>query len=137
MPSPTPSPALHHTLAGVAIPRCLVWSDEFSWTAPVRAVERSITGAVIMDVGVRQAGRPVTLSGEVDHGWIRRAALEPLWALVNADTGSVMTLALADGREMQVRFADGDALQVQPIARAELPNGALPYVVTVRLITNN
>ena len=64
-----------HTLATMSLPRSLVWVDEFQWTAPLRAQEYSITGALIVDVATRQAGRPITLQGVADHGWMTRAAL--------------------------------------------------------------
>lgn len=124
----------HHTLGGIAVPRTLIWVDEFDWTAPARAHEYSISGALIVDVATRQAGRPITLSGEADHGWIRRAALQGLWELVNTTT-EPLALVLADGRTYSVHFADGEPLQAQAIARAELPPANLPYYVTVRLVT--
>lgn len=123
-----------HTLATLSLPRSLVWVDEFQWTAPLRAQEYSITGALIVDVATRQAGRPITLQGVADHGWMTRAALQDLWALANTSTAP-LALTLADGRAFNVHFADGNPIEAEPITRAELPQADLPYVVTLRLIT--
>ena len=112
-----------------------MWVDEFQWTAPLRAQEYSITGALIVDVATRQAGRPITLQGVADHGWMTRAALADLWALANTPEAAPLALTLADGRAFAVRFADGNPIEAEPITRAELPQADLPYVVTLRLIT--
>ena len=128
------APPLTHTLATLSLPRSLVWVDEFQWTAPLRAQEYSITGALIVDVATRQAGRPITLQGVADHGWMARAALADLWALANTSTAP-LALTLADGRAFNVHFADGNPIEAEPITRAELPQADLPYVVTLRLIT--
>lgn len=123
-----------HTLGTLDIPRSLVWVDEFQWAAPLRAHEYSITGALIVDVAVRQAGRPITLQGVDDHGWVARSALAELWALVNTSTAP-LALTLADGRTFSVRFAPDAPIDATPITRAELPPAGLPYIVTLRLVT--
>lgn len=124
---------LTHTLGGIDIPRTLVWTEEFNWVAPVSAHEYSITGALIVDTAMRQAGRPITLQGVAEHGWVRRGALQGLYALVNSTTGT-LPLVLADGRTFTVRFAPDSPITADPIARAELPTDQLPYAVTLRLI---
>lgn len=129
MPAP-----ITHTLATIDLPRSLLWVDEFDWSAPVRAHEYSITGALIVDQAVRQAGRPITLQGVDDHGWMRRDVLQQLWALADA-AGGPMPLVLADGRTFSVRFAPDSPLQAEQIARAELPPADYPYIVTLRLVT--
>ncbi|MEG0937907.1 MAG: hypothetical protein RSE32_03150 [Comamonas sp.] len=123
-----------HTLGAIAIPSGLIWVDEYNWVAPVRVHEYSITGALIEDIGTRQAGRPITLQGSSDHGWVERDTLEELWQLVNATTGT-QELTMADGRAFAVRFAPDDPVSAIPIVRAELPAGSLPYIVTLRLVT--
>lgn len=128
------APPTTHTLGVIDVPRTLVWTDEFTWTAPVRAHEYSLTGALIVDVAIRQAGRPITLEGTDEHGWVARGALQTLWALVDAST-EPLTLTLADGRAFSVRFAPDDPIAARAIARAELPSADLPYIVTLRLVT--
>jgi hypothetical protein len=69
-----------HFLNGIALPGGMLWVDEFAWSA----AQRSVTGAQIIDVAIKVAGRPITLQGI----WIRRATLLALRALVDvpADT---------------------------------------------------
>lgn len=128
------APPTTHTLGALDIPRSLIWMDEFNWSAVVRAHETSITGALIVDQAVLQAGRPITLQGEDDHGWVARGALAALWSVASTTTDP-LALTLADGRMFTVRFAPDAPIEATPVARAELPGADLPYVVTLRLVT--
>ena len=124
----------HHTLATLQLPRGMVWVDEFDWHAVDKSTEYSLTGALVIDVGTRQAGRTITLQGEESAGWITRTALLALYALA-AQPDETHTLTLADGRTFAVQFAPGNnPIEAKPIARPELPAGTHPYVATVRLI---
>lgn len=123
----------YHTLGAIQIPRGMVWVDEFAWQPVEKSAEYSITGALLIDSGVRLAGRAITLQSDTDAGWITRATLLALQALAAAPEG-VHTLTLADARTFTVQFAPGECLAATPIARPELPASAHPYVATVRLI---
>ena len=123
----------HHTLGSVAVPRGMVWVDEFDWVPVERAVTYSLTGALLVDVAPRLAGRPITLAGEVDAGWLGRGVVAQLYALASA-TSATYTLTLADGRTFTTMFAPGQPITARPVARPELPTATHPYVATVRLI---
>lgn len=123
-----------HFLNGIALPGGMLWVDEFSWAAAQRSVERGITGAQIIDVATKVAGRPITLQGTQDQGWIRRATLQAVRALADAPAGQY-PLTLATGEQFTVVFAPDDPLEAQPISRPELPADTHPYVATLRLIT--
>ena len=125
----------HHTLGSIAVPRGMVWVDEFDWTPVEKAVEYSLTGSLLIDVGVRQAGRPITLQGSQESGWLTftRSVLTALTAQAAAPEGEFL-LTLADGRSFTVQFAPGNPIEAQPIGRPELPDDNHPYVATVRLI---
>ena len=134
-----------HTLATLSLPRSLVWVDEFQWTAPLRAQEYSITGALIVDVATRQAGRPITLQGFDDGGNryvapMTLAQLNALRALEEVAGGADMTLALLGSgettRTFTVRFrrTDGPAIEARPI-KYQIPAEAGDwFLVTLRLI---
>jgi len=124
-----------HALAGLPIPRGMVWSDEFGWSRVQKSLEYSLTGAALIDVGVRLAGRPITLQGEVEAGWIKRGALVALQALADSDPDGEHLLVLADGRTFNVQFAPVELpIEGKPLARPELPVEDYPYIATVRLI---
>jgi hypothetical protein len=58
----------------------LDWTDEFDWTPVEQATAYSITGALLVDVAVKQAGRPITLEGVETAAWITRATCTQLQA---------------------------------------------------------
>lgn len=126
--------ALYHTLEGVQIPAGMVWSDEFDWTPVESTSEYSIGGSLLVDVGARLAGQPVTLSGAEDQGWISRTALAAVYALT-ATPGATYTLTLADGRSFDVMFSPAqEAISARPLFAAEIVPGTAWYIATIRLI---
>ena len=78
------------SLAGttLALSDRLAWTDEFSWSPVQQAMEYSTTGVPLIDLAVKQAGRPITLAGKETATWLPRAtcvALEAWAALPAAD----------------------------------------------------
>lgn len=75
------------------LPYDMQWTDEFDWHPVQQAAEYSTTGALIIDVGTRQAGRPITLEGGDSFAWVARSACDQLraWAAL---PGEVFTLQL-------------------------------------------
>ena len=51
----------------------LQWSDEFDWSPVEQATAYSTTGALLVDVAVKQSGQPITLEGTDTNAWITRA----------------------------------------------------------------
>ena len=60
----------------------LHWADEFDWSPVEQATAYSTTGALLVDVAVKQAGQPITLEGTDTNAWITRALCDTLkaWA---------------------------------------------------------
>ena len=117
----------------LGLPEDLFWIDEFSWARVAQETTRSTTGALLVDVAVRQAGRPITLQADSDAGWMQRSALQALYAMAEEPTATY-ALTLADGRSFEVMFASADPIAAQPVARPELPKQQHPYIVTIKLI---
>ena len=122
-----------HTLATVALPADMIWVDEFNWSPVQRAQEYSIGGALIIDVAERLAGRPITLKGEADAGWMHRTALLALYALAADPAVASRTLTLGDGRIFTVAF-DDDPIEAEPVIDYSITGGDDWYVVTLKLI---
>lgn len=59
-----------------------VWTDEFSWSPVQQGTAYSTTGALLVDVAVRQAGRSITLDARSTNAWIQRSDADVLaaWA---------------------------------------------------------
>lgn len=70
----------------LALPEDLYWADELLWNPVVQSESTSLTGALILQTGLRQGGRPITLEPPLAgrSSWMPRADLEQLraWAAV-------------------------------------------------------
>lgn len=58
----------------------LDWTDEFEWTPIEQASIHGTTGALLVDVAVKQAGRPITLVGTDTKAWLKRSTCDTLQA---------------------------------------------------------
>lgn len=72
------------TRASVTLPLSdrLKWTDEFAWSPVQQQTAWSLGGALLVDVGVKLAGRPITLEGADTAAWVDRATCLTLrnWA---------------------------------------------------------
>lgn len=105
------------TLGALALPSGLVWSDEFAWTPVQQSSEYALTGALLVEVSVKQAGRPITLTGQASGRdytvWITRADLLTLKAALEVP-GATFTLTLHDARTFTVVAAE-NPLEAEPL----------------------
>lgn len=64
----------------------LVWVDEFGWSPVQQATAWSTTGALLVDVAMKLAGRPITLDGRPSNAWIERSVADAIaaWAQLPA-----------------------------------------------------
>ena len=117
------------------LPDDLYWSDELTWSPVLQTVERTITGALVVQTAMRQSGRPITLQAiDGDSSWIARSALDQLhaWAAV---AGQEMTLHLrGQARQVIFRHHDGEALQASPVVHQSDVQPDDWYTVTLRLM---
>ena len=58
----------------------LHWSDEYDWSPVEQSTEYSTEGALLVDVAVKLAGRPITLEGSDTAAWLSRAVCDTLQA---------------------------------------------------------
>lgn len=120
-------------LDAVTLPPDLVWQDEFTHTPIEQSISYTLSGAMVVDQAVKQAGRPITLGGADDQAWVKRSVLLALYA--KAQSGSPMTLTLPDGRTFQVVWRHQDrAIDADPIGNVSPPTSDTPYRVTLRLM---
>jgi hypothetical protein len=117
-------------LGNITLPSDLLWSDEFDWTPIEQAKTYSLDGSLIIENQTRQAGRPITLTGEADQAWVTRSTVEALYALAQAST--TRTLQLTDGRTFDVVFRhDQTAVEARPVGGLV---GVDHYMITLRLM---
>lgn len=99
-----------------AISDRLQWTDEYDWSPVEQASAYSTTGALLVDVAVKQAGQPITLEGTDTNAWLSRALCDTLqaWAAL---PGIELTLTLR-GTPHQVIFDHAKGgFTAQPIWR--------------------
>ena len=92
----------------------LQWSDEFDWSPVDQATGYSTRGALLVDVGLKLAGQPITLDGTDTNAWISRSLCRTLqaWAAL---PGIQLDLVLR-GETHQVIFDHGKGgFSAQPI----------------------
>ena len=84
------------TGATVRLPQDMRWEDEFGWNKVAQAApQRTLSGGLVIQQGIKANGRPITLSG--DWVWLDLGSLRTLrdWTDVPE---LEMTLTHYDGR---------------------------------------
>lgn len=106
------------------------------WQPVAQAVTYTLSGSMIVDESVRQAGKPLVFQSEEQTGWVPRSVVDQLqrWA---ERPGQRLTLDRY-GSSTQVIFdrQDGPALEARPVlelARAPEPEDWM--LITLRLMT--
>lgn len=103
------------TAVALDLPNSLLWEDEFDWSPVVSDQAHSTTGALMIDLWVKQAGRPISLrAAEEDMGWVSRSTAQTLLAWA-AQPGLQLRLELeypSDTRTFDVVF---DSTAGQPV----------------------
>ena len=97
-----------------AISDRLQWTDEYDWSPVEQASAYSTTGALLVDVAVKQAGQTITLVGTETAAWISRALCDTLQAWASLP-GIQLDLVLR-GTTHQVMFDHAQGgFSAQPI----------------------
>ena len=120
------------------LPDDLLWSDEHSWSPATASVSYLITGALLVQSALRQAGRPMTLTGAQDMAWITRSCVETLydWAAapLGADSGR-FELTLFDTRIFTVAFRHAEVpIEAEPVTGFTARSNADFYRITLKLM---
>lgn len=120
------------TLATLTLPDDLIWTDEWDWTAVAQETAYSLGGALMVQEGLRLAGRIITLEGGPEHAWATRAQVEALRALAE-QPNLPRTLTLADGRVFTVRFRR-PSMRAVPILPYAVPASGDRYELSIFLM---
>lgn len=79
----------------VDLPKDLQWGDELTWNVVEQSIDYSLTGSLLIEEGVKQKGRYITLTGLDNMAWITREKGQTLLSMANSP-GLVMTLRFLD-----------------------------------------
>lgn len=113
----------------------LEWVDEWDWDPVEQTQERSLSGALIVQEGVKLYGRPITLSSN-GGAWFTLEKVRTLEAKA-ATRVAVMLLTLPTGAQHYVTWnrAAGPSVQARPLERVVNPAPDWLHELTLRLIT--
>ena len=117
----------------LTLPDDLLWVDEFGWQPVEQRVSYTITGAVIVEAAAKQAGRPISLEGGDDYGWVQRSVIATLdaWKALPAEP---LTLVLR-GTTYNVAFDhERGALETRPVMEVHDPDPTDYYVLRLRFL---
>lgn len=121
------------TPLALTLPQDLLWADEFAWQQVEQATQYTTTGALVLDAWAKQAGRPITLRGDVDYGWCQRSTLATLnaWAAL---PGQSFTLSLRGTPRTVVFDHAGGAIDAAPVVPYSDPLPDDHYTLTLKFI---
>lgn len=119
------------TLDGLTLPSDLIWFDEYDHSPVKQTITTAVDGSLIVESAAQLAGRPLTLKGGIDYGWIDRATLE-LLRLKQAQPGLIMAL-LHLGITYSLIFRQ-PAINASPVIDFNTPDPVDWYVVTLTFI---
>lgn len=77
----------------LTLPDALNWVDEYTWSPVEQTKTYTTTGALLIEEGTKQAGRPITLEGANDRTWCTRALVDQLHTWAHT-AGIVLTLTI-------------------------------------------
>lgn len=118
----------------VTLPDGLHWVDELQWAAVGQTVERSITGALLVQSAPRVLGRPITLQADSENsGFVARSVLDQIRVWADAP-GKQLTLTYR-GAGYTVAFRHQDtAVDARPVIPYDDVDPADWYRATLRFM---
>lgn len=112
----------------------LEWADEFDWSVVEQQTERTLSGKLSVQGGIKIYGRPITLASN-GGAWTPLSVVRQLEVLRD-QFGRKMPLTLPDGRRFHVIFDHAaGALEAEPVERLVNPPPDAPYEITLRFLT--
>lgn len=93
----------------------LLWVDEYEWSPVVSAVRWGTTGAPQLHVGLRQAGRPITLDGRESEAWLPRALCDQISAWHALPGATFSLLIRGQARNVSFDTSQGAGFTANPI----------------------
>ena len=124
------------TLDGTINLAGLVWADELGWSGIVCEAAPAINGNLIVQQAPLSGGRPITLQGDAETGWLQRADLLALQALAAVPDASYTLSYNGSNHTVRFRHEDGEVIIAAPIVgRENAEAGDYYHQITLKLIT--
>lgn len=123
------------TLDTIELPG-LVWLDEVGWSGVVSEAAPAINGSIIVQEAALSGGRPVTLQGDTETGWLQRSDLLDLQALAAVPEATYILSYNGSNYTVRFRHEDGQVIAATPIVgRENAAAGDYYHQITLKLIT--
>lgn len=117
----------------ITLPDDLFWSDEYLWRAVEQRKTYSITGALLIESGLKAAGQPITLVSGDGAAWVTRTVLDTIQTAARI-AGQQLTLNYR-GTAYTVMFDhENGAVESQPVVDFSDPIGGDFHTLTLRFI---
>jgi len=123
------------TFAGntVVLPDALRWADEYDWNPIEQTKTYTTTGALVLDQGTRQAGRPITLQGDEASTWMLRSACDQVMAWKEI-AGVELSLVLRGVERTVVFDHERGGFEARPLIEFSDVDATDWYVPTFRFL---
>ncbi|MEW5683022.1 MAG: hypothetical protein AB1780_11625 [Pseudomonadota bacterium] len=108
------------------------WTNEYSYSSRVASTQYAGSGALLVEVAQKQAGRPIVLQDDM----LTRAEVNQLLAHSEATPGS-FDITLGDGRSFTVMwdYSNAPVTATPLLDEVDPDNDSLLMAVTLRFIT--
>lgn len=117
----------------ITLPEDTQWANEFDWQPVDQDRQYSLTGALVLQEGVRQKGREILLRGGEDAAWIPRTTVQALYSMA-AQADKTLTLRF-HAASFSVRFdRTKTALEAREVLRQANPGPTHLYSFALNLI---
>lgn len=121
------------TLDAITLPFDLVFTNEFAWSPITQSVNKSLSGALIVEEHKQLKGRRIILDGGTDGGWIDRATLLLLKAKM--DTVDLQMVLDVDGNSYNVIFdQSNNPIDARQIIECSDPTATSQYHIKLSFI---
>ncbi len=111
--------------------------DDFNWSPVVSKSCYSVTGSLMVQQGLRKAGKPLTLQSQADLGWLSRATLNQLQEECAKTDTTFWLDYLADETVKRVKVMfdhEKTPIEASPVKEFNSPKATDPFLVTLRFI---
>lgn len=112
----------------------LKWTDENDWHPVEQSVDRSVTGALLIQAGAMVGGRPITLAPETEsNAWMQRVDVEQLRNFAAVPLKQMTLTIRGVSRTVIFRHHDG-GLESEPVVQYSDVVNTDPNLVTLRFM---
>ena len=115
-------------------------TDEHNWSPVVATTDYTLSGSLVVQQGVRLAGKPITLQSQEDLGWLTRATVNALRAECAKPNMFFRLDYIADDSIQRVKVMFDHAknpIEATPLKGFISPRADDFFLVTLRFIEVN